>query len=203
MNPTQLSLFRAVPASKIKPGEKLYGQVTKRFPSNIPYVVDNILEWLRPENMPCRRHAIYASPTPELALANASSHLEVGDSYRACLLSFEGPGLKVAQLQVTDARIHRDVRAIQKLALDAFDEILQGQQSAAKSMIGPLFLPGTTKEELDALYRHSDEIASLLERCRHISRFWQEASTAISPANPGELFFELQDESTSYSLTPI
>lgn len=35
---------------------------SERIPLNVPYLVDNIWEWLRPDNMPKRRRSVYASP---------------------------------------------------------------------------------------------------------------------------------------------
>ena len=75
-----MELFRAIPSSQLVAAEKGFRrQSTIRVPSNVPYVVDNLWESLRPKNMPSRRHAIYASPTPELALQNASAQLADGD----------------------------------------------------------------------------------------------------------------------------
>ena len=48
---------------------------TSRPPGNVPYYVDNIWEWLRPEGAPSRRKAAFASPTPELAAAGAQGNV--------------------------------------------------------------------------------------------------------------------------------
>lgn len=85
-----------------------------RIPSNVPYVVDNLWEWLRPEDMPSRRHAIYASPTPELALANASAALAPGEIYVACRVIVAPAHIRVAQLAVRDAREHPDIRTVSR-----------------------------------------------------------------------------------------
>lgn len=195
-------LFRAIPASQFTPDEKHFRQNSKRFPSNIPYVVDNVLEWLRPDHMPCRRHAVYASPSVALALANASSPLAEGDQYQAFSLAFIGNGFKQAQLQVKDARYHSDVKKIQQMAIARFSRMLQGDNAAEKSMLGVLFMPGSTKDELNALYRHHHDVEDFLNDCKEHSKFWQSASNTVSSSSDGELFFEITDDKTYYSLIP-
>jgi hypothetical protein len=39
-----------------------FRQTTRRPPGNIPYIVDNLWEWMRPDSFPCRRHSVFASP---------------------------------------------------------------------------------------------------------------------------------------------
>lgn len=110
-----MELFRAIPSSQLAGVEKgLRRHATMRIPSNVPYVVDNLWESLRPKNMPSRRHAIYASPTPELALQNTSAPLADGDEYVACRVVVEPQKIRIAQLQVTDARYHSEIRLISK-----------------------------------------------------------------------------------------
>lgn len=58
---TAMQLFRAIPASRLADAAIGIGrQSTVRVHSNVPYVVDNLWESLRPKKMPYRRHAIYA-----------------------------------------------------------------------------------------------------------------------------------------------
>jgi hypothetical protein len=110
-----MELFRAIPSSRLADADKGFrGHSTIRIPSNAPYVVDNLWEFLRPKSMPSRRHAIYASPTPEFALQNASAALSDGDEYVACRVVVDPQKIRIAQLQVTDARYHSDIRLIGK-----------------------------------------------------------------------------------------
>jgi hypothetical protein len=81
-----MPLYRAVPRENFNPDVIGRAHATRRVPSNVPFVVDNLWEYLRPEHLPSRRHAIYASPTPELALQNASVAGPLRDRYQACLL---------------------------------------------------------------------------------------------------------------------
>jgi len=62
-----MKLFRATSESRIDEAQKYRRAGTIRIPSSVPYVVDNLWEWLRPVGMPSLRHAVYASPAPELA----------------------------------------------------------------------------------------------------------------------------------------
>lgn len=76
-----VSMFRAVPRDRWDPTQRHVRQVTRRTPGNVPYLVDNLWEYLRSENFPSRRHAVYASPTPELALANATGTWQGRDAF--------------------------------------------------------------------------------------------------------------------------
>ncbi|RSH68272.1 hypothetical protein EGV02_07595, partial [Stutzerimonas stutzeri] len=50
-----MELYRAIPASQVGRAEKdLRRHSTMRIPSNVPYVVDNLWESLRPKNMVLR-----------------------------------------------------------------------------------------------------------------------------------------------------
>ena len=193
-------LFRAIPQSKFISGEKNFRKNSIRYPSNIPYVVDNVLEWLRPLNMPCRRNAIYASPSVELALKNASAPLMNGDTYEAYSLKFHGDGYIKAQLKVKDARYHSDIKLIQRIAIDFFSSAVQEENSVNKIKFGMIFMPGSSKNELESAYKNFPIIFDFLEHCKTKSEFWGSASNVISAESDGELFFEILDEDTYYQL---
>ena len=134
-----IPLFRAETASRFRPGTAQTRRDGVRLPVNVPYVVDNLWEHLRPETMPSRRHAVYASPTPQQALGSGTkADLVVSE------LCFSGE-IKLAQLQVADATDHPDIRAIGKAMqgwIDAF-----AAAGGERDALAPLFLPGSTKAD--------------------------------------------------------
>jgi len=63
-----MKIFRSI---KVKNGQwKKDHQYrdTMRPPGNIPYIVDNLWEWQRPDEYPNRRFSAYGSPNQSLAL---------------------------------------------------------------------------------------------------------------------------------------
>jgi hypothetical protein len=195
-----LTLYRAVKCSEMQ--EENPYQETRRPPGNVPYLVDNIWEWLRPEGFPCRRHCAYASPTPELALACISVSPEQKDGFVVTTVTFHGR-VAIAQLPRSDAKFHPDVKALPKLILNFLGPEWTSQAVGNRLDMAPLFLPAVSKEEVeDALCKINggDELREIIIAN---SRFWQDAvllthedDTLSHPE--GELFFEPFD---GYRLT--
>lgn len=162
-------------------------QPTRRPPTNIQYVVDNLWEWKRPAHLPSRRHSVFASPRPELALQSA-----VGENPRAFRVVIES-GELVAQIPKSDARYIDEAR---KLPRDLY-ELLGGQEFLSgpiikKAAIAPLFCPCLTKEEVEELFRgdvlapHRDAVWSAIKFWDHVKLF----SVNDQPPYPdGEVFF--------------
>jgi len=197
-----MELFRAIPSSQLVAAEQgLRGHATLRIPSNVPYIVDNLWESLRPKNMPSRRHAIYASPTAELALQNASAPLSEGDNYVACKVVVDRRNIRIAQLQVTDARYHSDVRLISKWVSQHGQELTE-LPLAQKQEIAPLFMPGLHRHELTELWSNHALVAALCVYVRQRSSFWSSASNALQSSD-GELFFELVGDNGFYRLEAV
>lgn len=198
----ETKMYRAVERKGFDPTASYFPRLTRRLPSNVPYVIDNIWEYLRPQDAPNRRHAVYASPTPALALANASGGGGARNNYVVCELVLCGPACKVAQLAVTDARLHPDIRNLinwlhQLLDDDFADQALDGKQSCAT-----LFLPCATKEELGSFFQRGAWHRDLAERLEAVSTFWADARFSVSAASDGEMFFELQP-SAFFRLIPF
>jgi hypothetical protein len=196
-----MELFRAIPSSQLKAAESLRRHSTMRIPSNVPYVVDNLWEALRPKNMPSRRHAIYASPTAELALQNASAPLAEGDEYVACKVVVEPRNVGIAQLQVTDARYHSDIRLISKWISQHAQELTRLSLDQ-KRELAPLFMPGLHRRELTELWGTHALVAALCVYVRQHSSFWSSASDTPQSSG-GELFFELIGDNGFYRLEAI
>jgi len=194
-------MYRAIRATRLAISEEtLMRQNTVRIPTNVPYVVDNLWEWMRPDAMPSRRHAIYASPTPALALKNASSPLLDGEHYVACRVHTEPEGIRIAQLQVKDAREHSDIKIFARFIAKFSQEITQSSIDE-RQLYAPLFAPGLARCELEELRESSAMVAYA---CRYaINHFTLWSSASSEPADhEGELFFE-PSEGGSYRLIPI
>jgi hypothetical protein len=197
-----MDLFRAIPSSQIdKAGKGLRRRSTVRIPSNVPYVVDNLWEWLRPESMPSRRHAIYASPTAELALANASAPLGDGEHYIACRVVVDPGHIRIAQLSVRDAREHPDIRAIARW-VSRQGQAFVALDSARKHRMAPLFMPGLGQDEVECLRDADSLVAEVCHYFKMASTFWGAETTSVA-SSEGELFFELTDPSVTYRLEPV
>ncbi len=197
-----MELYRAIPSSRLDvPSKGIARQSTIRVPSNVPYVVDNLWEWLRPEAMPSRRHAIYASPSAELALANASAPLADGDRYVACRVIVDPADIRIAQLLVRDAREHSDIRLISRWVGRHAQAIAQ-LELEKKQQLAPLFMPGLRADELEKLIFLDELVAEFCKYSSRCSTFWSEAASHSS-SDEGELFFELISAEAFYYLEPM
>jgi hypothetical protein len=185
-----MKMYRAVPKVSFDPNAKFEALPTRRTPSNVPYLVDNIWEWLRPAHAPSRRHAMYASPTPELALQNGSAVGSDPSKYVVCELVVSGPGLLLAHLLVQDARYHADIGPIVRHVARAMGRDFGSMPLAEKAAHAALYLPGVAKEELTEYFDSSSAAQQLATELRGLSTFWQDASYTPQDHN-GEFFFEI------------
>jgi hypothetical protein len=171
---------------------------TKVYSRNVPYVVDNVWEWLRPDYYPSRRHAAYASSTPELALQNASSVGNNQADYIVCELTMNNKDVALAHIPVTDARLHKDIGKIQRHIASYLGKDFSNLSFKEKMEHAVLYLPSMSQHELNEYFIQHPILANDL---KNISTFWQEAES--SPQNhDGELFFEL-GTNNSYTLKKI
>jgi hypothetical protein len=185
-----MKMYRAVPKASFGPNAQFEGLTTRRTPSNVPFLVDNLWEWLRPEHAPSRRHAMYASPTPELALANASAVGSDPSKYVVCELETSGPGLVLAHLLVKDARDHHDIGALVRLVSGSMGREFGSLPLAEKTAHAALYVPAVSKEELSVYFESTEAAKQLAKEVRAVSTFWQDASYTPQDHN-GEFFFEI------------
>lgn len=164
---------------------------TSRAPSNVPYYVDNIWEWLRPDGVPSRRRAAFASPTPELAAAGAQG--EISDAWRVELAS-DQPAFQITKGEhPQDAKYHADIARLKRLVIGElrrcswFDLPL----SERKPEID-LFVPCVSQTDMREIVVSSTRLdaATLQETCT----FWSDVimfDPRQGPPHPtGEIFFE-------------
>jgi hypothetical protein len=142
-----MPIYRAVPRSKCTPGQEIRRSEGRRLPSHVSYLADNLWEFTPPPGMPSRRPAVYASPTPELALQNAAGGLPRHE-YLACVLEFHYRPA-IIQLTVSDARHHPDIKRLQQVVNESLRD-WSATELERKLALAPLFLPGVTREELAA-----------------------------------------------------
>jgi len=193
------TFFRAVPVTDASiHGEAQHARKTVRLPLNVPYIVDNLWEHLRPGSAPCRRQAVYASPVAALAARYVTAEAK-GRGTAVYELLISGPA-KIAQLQVEDAKLHGDIAAVRKLLQALSVVVLEASWEARQSM-APLFMPVADKADMLRTIATSPLAASFIEQANQLSRFWSDVST--DNFNPvGEIFFQLAPGST-YRLLPI
>lgn len=196
-----MKMYRAVPKAGFVENKVYQAQSTKRIPSNVPYIIDNIWEWCRPEHAPSRRHAVYASPTPELALQNASAIGFNHDDYYVCELVFTDPNVKLAHLIIKDAREHDDISRIMRHVNSYFGKDFSGLSILEKAKHAPLYLPSVNKEDLESYFQSLNDNYELAKSIKLLSKFWSDVSFEPQTHN-GELFFELSNTG-SYTLKPI
>jgi len=183
-----ITLYRAEPATtSLSSGTPRTQRGTLRLPGNVAYVVDNLWEHLRPPTMPCRRHAVYASPTRALARANLSAD-DKGAGAVVYRVVISGPAT-VAQLQVSDARLHQDNSRIRRLVRERIGA-LQEAAPAERRELGVLFWPGATAAEWTDMIAKSVLAREFVDEMMAVSTFWDDA-TNFPADQAGELFFEL------------
>lgn len=194
-----MKLYRAIPEDKFTEQKVYKRQATKRVPSNVPYLVDNIWEYLRPEKYPSRRHSVYASPTPELALENAS--MITDGAFVVTEVKFSNRNYKIAHIQVADARYHRDIKLIMSCVMEHFGKDFTSKSIMEKQKHAELFLPVVSKEELHQYFNRNAVNKELENNLKGVSSFWGQAS--LEPdEHDGELFFEIMDN-CEYKLIKI
>ncbi|MGY6551703.1 MAG: hypothetical protein ACXIT4_07360 [Erythrobacter sp.] len=165
---------------------------TPRKPGNVAFYVDNIWEWLRPENMPSRRYVAFGSPKPEIAAQLAKRDLtdvylvEPGEGTRFCQLAGDNAPI--------DARFHPDCDRL-KLVIKSLDGAWHSADLEVRMQLAPLFLPCSSKAEIAELME-MDGLPFDPEKIRQESTFWQDvrlfdpSSGDGLPHDIGEVFFE-------------
>ncbi|TQK01137.1 hypothetical protein [Herbaspirillum sp. SJZ107] len=191
-----MQIYRAVRLDTYKPGHVYTRHPGTRLPANVPYFVDNIWELCRPDARPSRRHAVYASPTVELALDGAAGVGQPRDGFVVGRVECQTPP-KTFQLSVADARYHRDVRNLQKFVHDWLAK-RHPPGSADRLALAPLFLPGVTRGEIMGLMEGNAPLREFVDKLAVMVTVWSDAPDCAA----GEILFELEGDN-SYILHPV
>jgi hypothetical protein len=174
------------------PSEIVLAATTPRVPGNVPFFVDNIWEWLRPEGFPSRRLSAFAAPCVEGAVASAGC--TVDQVYRVELLD----GQPVCQLimgdRPDDARYHADIDQLKRQIIRILPEEWYQRPCFERGIEAVLFLPCVTGDEIEIVMQESSFIDA--DRIRQSCTFWQDVvllaecrmTQELHPS--GELFFE-------------
>jgi len=200
---TELKLYRSVLPRNNGKEEFFEYRDTMRPPGNVPYLVDNLWEWLRPEAYPCRRFSAYGSPSPDLARKSGKKEGVVFE------LEFLGE-LKIAQVKgYTDSKYHpesskmaKDVIGLLNKATDSWWPNLKLER---KFNAGQLWMPCLTKKEINELFENVPELRLIQTELRSIVRYWDDVELLdmeklYLPDENGEIFFEAKG---GYWLRPI
>lgn len=186
-----MKMYRAVRKSELEKKPVLARLPTSRVPVNVPYLVDNIWEYLRPAGAPSRRQAIYASPLPELALSSASAATREDDAYVVCEVEIDDPQCRIAHLSVPDAKLHADIKKVMRFASGFLPGLFAGKSAQFRLACAPLFIPASPADEVGEVLART-ELAEL-RAVAHECTLWKEATLGARPDHHGELFFELSD----------
>lgn len=181
-----MKLYRAIGSNNYS-NKIIHHFSTKRLPSNVPYIVDNIWEFLRPEHMPSRRLSVCASPSPELALDFATSNNLL------CEVNFEGQSNTVQLKDYHDAKYHPDIKTIPKVIAQYLTQEWLDKPLYAKERLGRLYIPLLEKEEVEDIL--SSNLEGLKFQLHDESKFWDDVyhvEDLDSPTN-GEIFFYAED----------
>lgn len=179
--------FRSLSANSYSSDLK-HHKTTKRAPSNVPYVVDNIWEWLRPDNMPTRRLTVCASPFKELALKYATSNDLL------CSIRFAGQANVVQISQYQDAKLHPDVKKLPRVITKYLGQNWLDSEVDNKQLYGQLFIPLLSRDEVSKVLS-TPELFDLKEQLITTSTFWEDVSHVTNDykLTDGELFFYADD----------
>ena len=181
------NIYRSLSKESYSPDLKRHKK-TKRAPSNVPYLVDNIWEWLRPDTMPTRRLTVCASPFKELALKYATS------KDLLCTIRFAGKANVVQISQYQDAKLHPDVKKLPRTITKYLGQNWLDSDLTNKQTYGQLFIPLLSSEEVSSIL-NTPELLNLKEQLINTSTFWQDVNHVNGDyqLTDGELFFYADD----------
>ena len=199
----ELKLYRSVLPKNNGKEEFIEYRDTMRPPRNVPYLVDNLWEWLRPEEYPCRRFSAYASPSPELARKSGQKEGVVFE------IEFLGE-LRIAQVRgYTDSKYHPETKKILNEVIGLLNKATGGGwpnfKLERKFNAGKLWVPCLTKKEINGLFENVSELGIIETELRSIIGYWKDVELLdmeklYLPDENGEIFFEAKG---GYWLKPI
>jgi len=172
---------------------------TLRLPANIPYVVDNLWEWVRPDRFPSRRTSVFACPRAELVpkTGNVSGYevFEVSNLVNA----------NAVQIPQVDARHHPDVGTLHKILVQLLTvEWFTIKPLVDRQAIAPLWMPGMTREDMERVMQHT-ELVSIKDKLASSITLWHDAKPVSFeqaqsyPYPDGEIFFSASE----WTLLPL
>lgn len=161
---------------------------TRRAPSNVPYIVDNLWEWKRPDGFPNRRYSVFASPSPELAMKLA---VNAEKCYR---VKIHGE-YRIAQIKEPDAREHSDCRRLKRLLVSfLYEKGWVEEPLEKKRSIGVLWAPCLEKGEVESIFS-VEPLKEIRDALWNAISIW-DGARIVDPSKglpfpDGEVFFEV------------
>lgn len=187
---SKLGIFRSVSTKRpVVTNELIPYRDSMRPPDNVPYVVDNLWEWKRPEEYPNRRFSVFASPQPHLAL---ESDPENGKIFK---VELQGQ-FKLCQLtKYTDARYHPDCKKeFRRRLIKLLGEKWPDAPMNEKEEVGRIFLPCLTKGEMEELFQCNKKLQEIRDQLYDAITYWSDVKILSNareiPDDRGEIFFE-------------
>lgn len=169
---------------------------TMRPPGNVPYLVDNLWEWVRPASYPCRRTSVFASPTKELAFKSGPPK---GMAFE---IEFYGQPV-IAQLKgFTDSKYHPECKSLKKLLINLLrkesNEWWMDWNLQKKSQVCQLWFPCLRREEVEELFKTVPLLQAIKGEVQSKISYWNDVELVDieDPKLPdleGEIFFEARD----------
>jgi hypothetical protein len=160
---------------------------SRRVPKNIPYLVDNLWAWARPDAYADRRSSAYG-------YQNRKQAEEHGEVYR---VRFQGKHI-ICQLQgCTDAKYHPDIPRLKKKVrelLGGYD--WSNQPIGEKAPAGRLYIPALSVDEVQSALEKAGLSRSEHASLRDAVKFWEDVEIVTGdefPNTAGEIFFEYPD----------
>ena len=128
---------------------------TMRPPGNVPYVIDNLWEWKRPDGYPNRRYSAFASPTIKLARKSAK---EGSLPYK---VEFKGRCALGQLMGWEDSKYHPECTKLKSTFLDKIGKNWVNYSMQEKAEVGKLFMPCLTKEEVNYLFETVETLKNI------------------------------------------
>jgi hypothetical protein len=161
-----------------------------RPPGNVPYIVDNLWEWKRPEEFPNRRRSVFASPTSELALKAAKGgtvySVKLNGKYKLCQVK-----------GYWDSKKHPDCKELRNLLFELFGQTWIDADIKGKEDLGKLWIPCLTKNEMDALFDSNKKLTEIRDEIYDSITYWNDVALIKNgmdlPDSEGEFIFEPLD----------
>jgi hypothetical protein len=196
----QPEVYRSVIESLLPEAPEQLQRVERamRPPINVPNVVDNLWEWVRPSKFPNRRSSVFASPSQELARQQGPENgvvcnVELIGEYNMCQLK-----------GCANSRNHPECVTLPIFLYEKLGELWLNDSLERKAEAGRLWLPCLTREDVNALFSEVEILRGLRDQLSARICYWNDL-VLVDPRQPcldpeGEVFFETAE---GYYLTPV
>jgi hypothetical protein len=167
----------------VSPASSLRGIPESRPPLNVPYVVDNLWEWLRPPEFESRRRSVFAYPMTMMAQASSSGRLETIEvRSNAKVIGLRGPRGAADHADVVILRdyLHR------QFGLGWFHRPVIEREGLA------LYAPVATPREVGEALALVGGSPSMADELRSLSTFWTDCFLVreeLEASSCSEVFF--------------